>query len=248
MEDPQTEIGGSGRQLPVTSQTALASIRSGDPVRRDAELERLVGLYWKPVYSLIRRAWAATNEDAKDLTQDFFANVVLQENFAERYTPARGSFRGYLKGALRNFLSKRSRDDSREKRGGGVRVTSLTIRDSDLEEILPDDQALRPDEIFDSAWRTVVLERATRLLSERLEAQGKRLYFEVFKRYDLESEDGVTSYEAIARELRLSVDDVKNYLTRSREEFRNAVRSILCESVGSPEDLSLEWNALFGGG
>ena len=247
MDDPQTEIGGTGRQLPVTSHTALASIRSGDPQRRDAELERLVQLYWKPVYSLIRRAWTATNEDAKDLTQDFFATVVLQDNFAERYTQARGSFRGYLKGALRNFLSKRSRDDSREKRGGGVRVTSLTIRDSDLEEVLPDDQALRPDEIFDSAWRTVVLDRATRLLSERLDAQGKKVYFEVFKRYDLEAIDGDTSYEAIARELRLSVDDVKNYLTRSREEFRNAVRSILCESVGSPEDLSQEWEALFGG-
>jgi len=248
MDDPQTEIGGNHRQLPVTSHTALASIRSGDPLRRDAELERLVQAYWKPVYSLIRRSWAATNEDAKDLTQDFFATVVLQDNFAERYTPARGSFRGYLKGALRNFLSKRSRDDSREKRGGGVRVTSLTIRDSDLEEVLPDDHALRPEEIFDSTWRTVVLDRATRLLSERLDGQGKKVYFEVFKRYDLEAVDGATSYDAIAKELRISVDDVKNYLTRSREEFRNAVRSILCESVGSPEDLSQEWDALFGGG
>jgi len=247
MDDPQTEIGGSGRQLPVTSHTALASIRSGDPLRRDAELERLVQSYWKPVYSLVRRAWAASNEDAKDLTQDFFANVVLQGNFAERYSKAKGSFRGYLKGALRNFLSKRSRDDSREKRGGGVRITSLTIRDSDLEEVLPDDSAQRPEEIFDNAWRTVVLDRATRLLGERLEAQGKKVYFMVFRRYDLESVDGETSYESVAKELRISVDDVKNYLTRSREEFRNAVRSVLCESVGSAEDLSREWDALFGG-
>jgi len=93
----------------------------------------------------------------------------------------------------------------------------------------------------------VVLDRATRLLGERLEAQGKRLYYEVFKRYDLDAVDGVTSYETVARELRISIDDVKNYLTRSREEFRNAVRSILCESVGGPEDLSREWDALFGG-
>ena len=80
-----------------------------------------------------------------------------------------------------------------------------------------------------------------------VEAQGKKTYFEVFKRYDLEAVDGATSYESIARDLRISVDDVKNYLTRSREEFRNAVRSILCESVGSPEDLSQEWEVLFGG-
>jgi len=245
LDDPQTEIGGNGRQLPVTSHTALASIRSGDPQRRDAELERLVGLYWKPVYSLIRRAWAATNEDAKDLTQDFF-RYLLEGDVLSKYRLEKGRFRSFLKGVLRNFLSERSRDESREKRGGGVRVTSLTIRDSDLEEVLPDDQALRPDEIFDSAWRTVVLDRATRLLGERLEAQGKQLYFEVFKRYDLETVDGATSYDSIAKDLRISVDDVKNYLTRSREEFRSAVRSILCESVGSPEDLSQEWEALFG--
>lgn len=246
MSDPQTEIGGSERQLPTTSHTRLASIRGGDPARRDAELERLVRLYWKPVYVLVRRARTATNEDAKDLTQDFFAEVVLSEGFAERYTPERGSFRSYLKGALRNFLSRRTRDDSREKRGGHVRISSLQIRDSDLQDILPDDQSIRPEEVFDAAWRGVVLARAADHLKERLTAQGKAGYFEVFRRYDLEPVEGRTSYETVARELSISVDDVKNYLTRSREEFRGSVRAVLCESVGSPEDLSAEWDALFG--
>jgi RNA polymerase sigma factor (sigma-70 family) len=247
MDDRNTEIGGAERQLPVTSHTALASLRGGDPQLREVELERLVQLYWKPVYSLIRRSWASTNEDAKDLTQDFFAEVVLKDSFAERYAPSRGSFRAYLKGALRNFLAKRVRDGAREKRGGNVRVTSLHIQDADLDGLIPDDQALRPEEVFDRTWRTVVLGRATEMLSHHLQSQGKRVYFEVFKRYDLESEDGKTSYETVARELGIGVDDVKNYLTRSRELFREVVRSILCESVGSPEDLSQEWDVLFGG-
>ncbi len=247
MDDSNTEIGGAERQLPVTSHTALASLRGGDPQVRDAELQRLVQLYWKPVYSLVRRSWASTNEDAKDLTQDFFAEVVLKESFAERYAPSRGSFRAYLKGALRNFLAKRSRDGSREKRGGNVRITSLHIQDADLEGLIPDDQALRPEEVFDRTWRTVVLGRASEMLAEHFEGQGKRVYFEVFRRYDLEPEEGRTSYETVARELRIGVDDVKNYLTRSRETFREIVRSILCESVGTPEDLSSEWDALFGG-
>lgn len=245
MDDPFTEIGGAAQQLPPTSHTALASIRGGDPARRDAELERLAQAYWKPVYALVRRAWASTNEDAKDLTQDFFAEVVLRDGFADRYSPQRGSFRAYLKGALRNFLAKHSRDESREKRGGGVHPVSLQIRDADLEDVLPDDQGLRPEDAFDRTWRAVVLGRATQLLEERLAAQGKPLYFQVFRRYDLDPADDV-SYEGIARELGLGVDDVKNYLTRSREEFRRAVRSVLCESVGTPEDLSAEWEALFG--
>lgn len=247
MGDLNTEIGGPGRSLPTTEHPLLASIRAGDPRRRDAELEKLVGLYWKPVYSLIRRTWAKSNEDGKDLTQDFFSEVVLQGNLAERYTPEKGSFRGYLKGALRNFLAKRTRDETREKRGGGVRTSSLDIPEAELQEVLPDAHALPPEEVFDNTWRRVVLDRSTRLLKERLAQQGKPVYFEVFRRYDLEAVDGAASYESVARELRISADDVKNYLTRSREEFRNAVRSVLCESVGSPEDLSAEWDALFGG-
>jgi RNA polymerase sigma factor (sigma-70 family) len=246
MDERFTEIGGAAQQLPTTSHTALASLHHGDTQARDAERERLIQLYWKPVYALIRRAWAPTNEDAKDLTQDFFAEVVLRGGLADHYSPERGSFRAYLKGALRNFLSKRSRDEARLKRGGGVYVSSLHVRDSDLEEVLPDDQAVPPEEVFDRAWRSVVLSRATHLLESRLAGQGKAVYFEVFRRYDLDPVDGVTSYETVARELGLSVDDVKNYLTRSREEFRRAVRSVLCESVASPEDLSAEWEALFG--
>jgi RNA polymerase sigma factor (sigma-70 family) len=246
MDERFTEIGGAAHQLPTTSHTALAVLREGDPARREAELARLAQLYWKPVYALIRRSWAATNEDAKDLTQDFFAEVVCGSPFAERYTPERGSFRSYLKGALRNFLAKRSRDASREKRGGHVSHVSLQIQDADLQEVLPDAETLGPEEAFDRAWRSVVLARATHLLRERLAAQGKSLYFEVFRRYDLESDGEGASYESVARELGLSVDDVKNYLTRSREEFRRAVRAVLCESVAGPEDLSAEWEALFG--
>jgi RNA polymerase sigma factor (sigma-70 family) len=246
MDDLNTEIGGTGRQLPVTSHTALAQIRGGDPRRRDAELERLAQIYWKPVYHLIRRARGARNEDAKDLTQDFFAEVVLQGGFAERYAPDRGSFRAYLKGALRNFLAKQARDGAREKRGGSVRMTSLSMPAADLGEVLPDEKTLRPEEVFDRTWRTVVLDRATRALEERLAAQGKKTYFEVFRRYDLEAGQDRVSYESVARALGLSVDDVKNYLTRSREEFRQAVRAILCESVAGPEQLSAEWKELFG--
>jgi len=246
-DDPLTDIGGTGRQLPVTSHTALATLKDADPAKRDAELERLVQVYWKPVYCLVRRHRAATNEDAKDLTQDFFTEVVLKGTFADRYSPEKGSFRAYLKGALHNFLSKRTRDDRREKRGGHLKITSLQVGEADLEDLVPNDAAIAPEEAFDRAWRTIVLGRAQQLLQARLASQGKGLYYEVFRRYDLES-DASTSYDGIARELKISTDDVKNYLTRAREEFRNSVRAVLCESVGRPEDLASEWDALFGSG
>lgn len=247
MGDSNTEIGGSDQQLPVTSHTAFAVLRGADPARREQELERLVRLYWKPVYCLVRRTRNSSNEDAKDLTQDFFAEVIVGGGLVDQYEPGRGTFRAYLKGALRNFISKRVRDASREKRGGGARVLSLDLSEADLEQILPDVDAMSPEDAFDSAWRNEVLVRATRKLEEQLKAQGKQAYFDVFRRYDLEEGGETLSYEQLGRELRLSSDDVKNYLTRTRQEFRHVVRSILCESVENPEGLAEEWNVLFGG-
>jgi RNA polymerase sigma factor (sigma-70 family) len=246
MGDLFTEIGGAARELPATSQASLESIRGGDASRRDAELERLAQLYWKPVYALIRRGGVSTNEDAKDLTQDFFAEVVVRGGVAERYSPGLGSFRAYLKGALRNFLANRARDESRQKRGGRTRPASLHIGDGDLEDLLPDAHAVAPEEAFDRAWRGVVLRRAAELLRERLAGQDKAIYFEVFRRYDLEPAEGGPCYESLARDLGLTPDDVKNYLTRSREEFRRAVRAVVSESAASAEEFSAEWEALFG--
>jgi RNA polymerase sigma factor (sigma-70 family) len=247
MGDPNTDIGGADQQMPATSHTAFAVLRGRDPARREAELERLARIYWKPVYCLVRRSRMATNEDAKDLTQDFFTEVILGGSLVDQYEPGKGTFRAYLKGALRNFMAKRSRDAGREKRGGNTRILSLDVAEADLEQILPDADAMTPEEAFDSAWRNEVLVRATRRLEEQLRTQGKQVYYDVFRRYDLEEGSQTLSYEQLGRELRLSADDVKNYLTRTRQEFRHVVRSILCESVENPEGLAEEWKALFGG-
>lgn len=238
MGDPLTDIGGVAQELPITSQEAMAALREGSG---DAGLERLVEQYWKPVYVLIRRSRSITNEDAKDLTQEFFARVVLQGTLAERYVPGRGSFRAYLKGALRNFLAKQFRDGTRQKRGGGATLVPIRTDAADLEPMLPDDEAVPPESAFDLAWRREVVAQATRRM-----AQADPETYAIFRRYHLDAVDGPVTYERVARDLGLGVDDVKNRLTRAREEFRREVRGVLCESVGSPEDLAAEWEALFG--
>ena len=89
MGDLNTEIGGPGRPLPTTEHPLLASIREGDPRRRDAELERLVGLYWKPVYKFVRLKFRKGNEEAKDLTQAFFASAIERDRSTFWNTSAR---------------------------------------------------------------------------------------------------------------------------------------------------------------
>jgi RNA polymerase sigma factor (sigma-70 family) len=245
MSIPETQTGGEARSFPATSWTVVARLRDRSSAERRELLERLIADYWKPVYCLVRQSWARSNEDAKDLTQSFFLNEVVEGSLLERYDPDRGNFRSFLKGALAAFLRRSDRDAGRQKRGGDARVLRLDVGDADLSRLVPDAQALTPEQLFDRAWKRVVLDRAVRLLEKRMRSMGREPYFDVFRRYDLEGSDTGASYKSVGAALGLEPDTVKNYLTRAREEYMSAVREIVGEYVEDPEQVSRELDTLF---
>src|SRR4026208_42867 len=94
-----TSIGGSRRDFPSTSWNL---VRGVGKAQRE-HLERLIYLYWKPAYLYLRASGKKSVEDAKDLTQDFFARLIERKDW-EKLSPEKGSFRGFLKRALKNFM------------------------------------------------------------------------------------------------------------------------------------------------
>lgn len=213
-----TDIGGTLRSFPTTAPRPV---------------DQLVTLYWKPVYCFIRHSWAKSNEDAKDLTQEFFTRMVLEGGLVHKYDPERGRFRVFLKTALVNFLRDVTKTAGREKRGGDAKVLELPVDD-----VLPDFGARAPEEAFDEAWRRVVIDRAV----ERLKQDLRPLHWEVFKRYDI---DAAGSYEDVGRELGLKTRTVKKYLTIARRRFQYAVRDAMADTVDTQENLAREMEELF---
>ena len=110
-----TSIGGSRRDFPSTSWNL---IRGAGKAQRE-HLERLIYLYWKPAYLYLRAAGRKSVEDAKDLTQDFFARLIERKDW-ERLSPERGSFRGFLKRALKNFMIDAARREQARRPGEGL--------------------------------------------------------------------------------------------------------------------------------
>jgi RNA polymerase sigma factor (sigma-70 family) len=246
MDRVETSIGGAGRRFPSTSWAMLRNARDAESPDRTAALQRLASLYWKPVYCFIRRAWKKGNEDAKDLTQEFFLTAVLQGEFITRFAPERGSFRAFLKAAVTNFLRDAAKTAGRTKRGGGASILRLDITDLELADVVPDADARTPEQVFDEAWRSQVLGQAAEIVEQRLRAEGRAISFEVFKRYDLDSGAGDASYKTIGDAMGLSPDVVKHHLIRAREEFRYAVTDVVSEFVDNETDLSLEIDCLLG--
>lgn len=175
-------------------------------------LNRLCGLYWRPVHTFIRLVWRKDPEEAEDLTQAFFAHLLERKPWF-RLRPELGSFRNYLRTALRHFLI-----DARRAHPSFLPLEYEPI-----------------DRTYDREWFRCLLETSLAELQTRL----KPVAFEVFRLYRLEPEPSPT-YAELAERLALRESDVRNHLARARRELREIVRKNIRETVSTDDEIEGE--------
>lgn len=225
----------------------IDAIRNGDPTRRDEAMHSLIDAYWKPVYKYLRMKRFASNEEAKDLTQGFFASV-LENSFVARYVAQRASFRTYLKLCVDGYVTNERKAANRQKRGGDRQIISLDFDAADIEYSQVVRDGGDDEAYFDRECLRSVLERATNLLRCTCERLGKTVHFALFDRYDLRQ--GITddhpTYEHLAAEFGLPVTQVTNYLAWTRQTFRRCALETLLELSDGDADFREEARRLFG--
>jgi DNA-directed RNA polymerase specialized sigma24 family protein len=141
--DPDTAMGGPHAQFPSTQISLLQAASSGAAMPNEA-LERVTALYWKPIYRFIRLKFHRNNEDAKDLTQSFFATALRRDLFA-RFDPAQASFRTYLRMAVERFAATEYTAQNRQKRGCGIQFEPVDEQSATVESPeIRDLRSLRP--------------------------------------------------------------------------------------------------------
>jgi RNA polymerase sigma factor (sigma-70 family) len=239
--DDDTAMGRGGRAFPATNRSAVLGSGSDDPVLKARAFNRLVKGYWRPVYKHIRLRWQKSNEDAKDLTQGFFARAFEKDIFAA-FDPDKGRFRTYVRTCLDNYLTNASAAQKAQKRGGGLAPLSLDFTDAE-DELGSSAMVVESnlDDVFDREWARSLVNAATRSLAEELEKKGRAVPFQVFARYDLAGDtDERPTYAALAEELGIKSSDVSNYLNASRKRFREIVLDTLRELTASEEEFRLE--------
>jgi RNA polymerase sigma-70 factor (ECF subfamily) len=232
-----------GGLFPRTTQGLLAGLRRGAGPAGGAGLETLCRRYWKPVYGFIRAGWAKSSEDAKDLTQGFFA-WLLEGDILQRYDRERASFRKFLKLQVRAFVSDRHKGERRLKRGGGAGVVPFDEGTEALES-LADAGARDPDRVFDQAWLMTLMAEAIGVVRKRLEAERRPQAFGVFEAHDL-ADGEPPSYAELGQRFGLKESQVRDTLAAVRRKVRAAMQAQLAEQAGSARDLEEEWKALFG--
>src|SRR5438309_6354878 len=115
---------GTFRTTQWTIVVAAAGVST--PAAREA-LSTLCERYWYPIYAYVRRRGYGP-QDAEDLTQDFFEDLLTHKATLSRANPARGKFRAFLLGVLRHFLSDHSDRVRAAKRGGRSTLVALDVQ------------------------------------------------------------------------------------------------------------------------
>src|SRR5947207_15794780 len=112
------------KPFPETLWSAVIGAQDRAAFDHRARVDRLVRLYWKPVYWALRLRWKRQHEDAKDLTQTFFAHLLEKDALAG-VGPDKGKFRSWLRVVLDNFMRNELEAAKAQKRGGGLKALSL---------------------------------------------------------------------------------------------------------------------------
>jgi RNA polymerase sigma factor (sigma-70 family) len=229
------------RGFPPTRHSAIAALRSGDEGERARGLATLSAVYWRPVYSYLRLRWKRPHEEAADLAQDFFAELV-EQHLLERFDPGRARLRTWLRVCIDGLVANHDKAASRQKRGGGARAVQF-----DFEAVRAEVEQLAsesPDERFEQDWARGVFGMALERLSEHCDQSGKTQHYALLEEYDLGPER--PTYAELASRHGLSVTDVTNRLFRVRRELRRLLLEVLRELTASDDEFREEARALLG--
>jgi RNA polymerase sigma factor (sigma-70 family) len=240
--DQSLREGGVDRFRTTQWDIVLLSAQSQAPGYKEA-LGALCGLYWYPIYAFVRRR-GHSPEDAQDLTQGFFLNL-LEHKSLTRVDPQNGKFRSFLLASLGNYLSNDARSASCLKRGAHVEFVNLDILNSQSAENRYEREepfeALTPEKIFDARWAMALLGEARRRLSLEYAAEGKATTFEALKEFlDPFNTQERPSYEKMANQLKVSIGAVKTLIHRMRKRNTALVREEIVRTVSHPADVEAE--------
>ena len=233
--------------FPATRASLVRAAGSADGETRRQAFGALAEGYWRPVYKYLRWHWHADPAEAEDLTQGFFARAY-EKRFFDRFDPGRARFRTFLRTCLDGYVANERQAATRLKRGGGAALLSLDVEGAERE--LAGKALASAEDVeawFHREWVRTLFTRAVAALEDRCREQDRTAAFTVFRRYDLEGEDGERpTYEALGRELGLPVTQVTNHLSAMRRELRREVLEALRALTASDEEFRAEARDLLG--
>lgn len=202
-------------------------------------LAELCGIYWRPVFLFLRRQ-GASQHDAQDLTQGFFADLIGSRSFA-RACKDKGRFRSFLLGAVKHFSADQRDRECAQKRGGGALPAPLDeVAIAEAEKHVAKNVRWNADRVYDRAWAEALLRQALRRVREECVLAGKAKLFEALKSHLSPFAEETVSYEQIATQLGRAAATLRKDVERLRARYGEILRDEVGATLIDRNELETE--------
>lgn len=238
----ETSLFRGNRAFPSTRWTLVLRARQGAAGRGDREkvaaLGDLISAYWQPLYCFVRRKRAQV-EDAKDLTQAFFA-TLLEKDFLKSADREKGRFRTFLLTAFDRFLANEYDKQQAAKRGGNAKMMSLDFDSAEARYTREAATDETPERRYLREWARAITFQALDALRNEFARKGKADLFDAIKPHL----GGGEGYANLAPELGMSAGNLKVIIHRARKRYAELLRLVVRDTVRSDEDVEAELKEL----
>lgn len=205
-------------------------------------LEELCRAYWYPAYAFVRRRGFGP-EDAQDLTQGFFAEL-LEKRTLKAARKERGRFRSFLLAALKFHLSHERERAGALKRGGAAAPIPLDADTAEGRYRLEPAEPQTPETLYERRWALVLLERVLDRLRREQEESTDRERAQRLMVY-LGGDATAPLYREVAVELGMTESAVKVAVHRLRGRYRDLLRDEVLQIVDDPGKVDDELRHLY---
>ena len=175
--DDYTDMGGVEKVFRTTHWSLIENAGSSDCDKNRALIELLIKKYWKPVYCYLHRR-GYQNEEAKDLAQGFFQEVVLGRKLIDQADRAKGRFRSFLLTALNHYLINMHHKEAAKKYIPRAKLLSMDI--ADMSSLPQATSTLTPEDSFTYAWVSSLLKQVLAAVKVECDQDGKLVHWQVF--------------------------------------------------------------------
>jgi RNA polymerase sigma-70 factor (ECF subfamily) len=233
---PLDETTRAGAAPFVTTHWSVVLAAQAESPLAEKALETLCRTYWRPLYAFVRRQGLG-GEDARDLTQGFFA-LLIERRDLDAVRKEKGRFRSYLLTAFKHFLTDEWRRSMAIKRGKGQKPISLDQMSEDQIQLESVDQ-MSPELIYERQWASTVLERVLHRLKDEYQAAGNARLFDALKQL-LPDEPGAPSQSEIAEQLGMNANAVRQAFFRFRRRYQALLRDEIAQTVANAAEVEDE--------
>lgn len=209
--------------------------------------EEVCRAYWHPLFAHARRR-GCSQEDAEDLTQTFFSQLLARETM-NHVSQAKGRLRSYLLGGMDNLIAQVRRKGNALKRGGRdqhVSIDYAAIQGRLTHELADTRDAVH---LFNRNWATALLDAVFQRLRDEYERQGNAQIYELLTPFSSgagKGEQAAGRYRESAAAAGVTEGHFRVLVFRFRKRFRALLRAEIAETVADPALIDAEIAELFG--